>query len=107
MRNNDLGHPLCEHLRKGTWSLDCVYDRLVHNVAQWFKDRFDRIKATALLFLRPKYFALVISEAYKLLVALSSNNALHQTDCFACFRHDFTQDLALCAIQMYGLVTHI
>ncbi|GAW04645.1 glycoside hydrolase family 13 protein [Lentinula edodes] len=56
------------------------------NVAQWFKDRFDRIKATALLFLRPKYFALVISEAYKLLVALSSNNALHQTDCFACFR---------------------
>ncbi|KAJ3897775.1 hypothetical protein F5879DRAFT_1012864 [Lentinula edodes] len=95
MRNNDLGHPLCEHLRKGTWSLDCVYDHDLpnrKNVAQWFKDRFDRIKATALLFLRPKYFALVISEAL-CEVKLTS--------------HDFTQDLALCAIQMYGLVTHI
>ncbi|KAH7872429.1 glucanotransferase domain of glycogen debranching enzyme-domain-containing protein [Lentinula edodes] len=75
MRNNDLGHPL---------QADDLPNR--KNVAQWFKDRFDRIKATALLFLRPQYFALVISEAYKLLVALSSNNALHQTDCFACFR---------------------
>jgi len=28
MRYNDLGHPLCEHLRQGTWALDYVHTRL-------------------------------------------------------------------------------
>jgi glycogen debranching enzyme len=28
MRYNDLGHPLCAHLRDGTWALDYVYSRL-------------------------------------------------------------------------------
>ncbi|KAJ3850530.1 glycoside hydrolase family 13 protein [Lentinula lateritia] len=104
MRHNDLGHPLCEHLRKGTWSLDYVYDPddlpNLKNVAQWFKDRFDRIKATAPPFLRPKYFALVLSEAYK----AARHSVVEQCSEFVLTGHDFTQDLALCAIQMYGLV---
>lgn len=28
MRYNDLGHPLCAHLREGTWACDYVYQRL-------------------------------------------------------------------------------
>lgn len=28
MRYNDLGHPLCGHLREGTWALDYVVSRL-------------------------------------------------------------------------------
>lgn len=28
MRHNDLGHPLCGHLREGTWAMDYVYSRL-------------------------------------------------------------------------------
>jgi glycogen debranching enzyme len=28
MRYNDLGHPLCGHLRDGTWALDYVHTRL-------------------------------------------------------------------------------
>ena len=28
MRYNDLGHPLCGHLREGTWALDYVHQRL-------------------------------------------------------------------------------
>ena len=28
MRYNDLGHPLCAHLREGTWALDYVHQRL-------------------------------------------------------------------------------
>jgi len=29
MRYNDLGHPLCSHLREGSWALDYVHQRLV------------------------------------------------------------------------------
>ncbi|KAJ3745558.1 glycoside hydrolase family 13 protein [Lentinula detonsa] len=108
MRHNDLGHPLCEHLRQGTWPLDYVYDRLskaedlpnLKAVAQWFKERFDRIKATVPPFLRPKYFALVISEAYK----AARRSVVEQCSEFVLTGHDFTQDLALCAVQMHGLV---
>lgn len=28
MRYNDLGHPLCGHLREGTWAMDYVWSRL-------------------------------------------------------------------------------
>ena len=34
MKYNDLGHPLCDHLRQGTWALDYVHSRLercIHN----------------------------------------------------------------------------
>ncbi|KAJ3871454.1 glucanotransferase domain of glycogen debranching enzyme-domain-containing protein [Lentinula edodes] len=111
MRNNDLGHPLCKHLRKGTWSLNYDYNRLIQaddfsylkNVAQWFKDRFDRIKATAPPFLHPNYFALVISEAYK----AAHRSVVEQCSEFVLTGHDFTLNLALCAIQMYGMVKQI
>ncbi|KAJ3752145.1 glycoside hydrolase family 13 protein [Lentinula raphanica] len=108
MRYNDLGHPLCEHLRQGTWPLDYVHERLSHAedlpklkiVAQWFKERFDRIKSTVPPFLRPKYFALIISEAYK----AARRSVIEQCSAFVLTGHDFTQDLALCSVQMYGLV---
>jgi hypothetical protein len=32
MRNNDLGHPLCAHLREGTWAFDYVHERLIQYV---------------------------------------------------------------------------
>jgi glycogen debranching enzyme len=28
MESNDLGHPICAHLREGTWAMDYIYDRL-------------------------------------------------------------------------------
>jgi glycogen debranching enzyme len=28
IRHNDLGHPLCAHLRTGTWAFDYIHDRL-------------------------------------------------------------------------------
>ncbi|OBZ69983.1 hypothetical protein A0H81_10069 [Grifola frondosa] len=32
MRYNDLGHPLCAHLREGSWALDCIHSRLSKQV---------------------------------------------------------------------------
>ena len=29
MQYNDLGHPLCAHLREGTWALDYISNRLL------------------------------------------------------------------------------
>ncbi|CCM02450.1 uncharacterized protein FIBRA_04549 [Fibroporia radiculosa] len=109
MRYNDLGHPLCGNLREGTWALDYVSSRLSRQVdkfpklkkpAQWFKERFERIKANVPPFLRPKYFAIIISEAYK----ISRQLAIEQCSEFVSSGHSFTQDLALCSVQMHGMV---
>ncbi|EMD39051.1 glycoside hydrolase family 13 protein [Gelatoporia subvermispora B] len=109
MRYNDLGHPLCAHLREGTWAFDYVHSRLSGQVASypalvkpaaWFKERFDRIKDSVPPFLRPKFFAIVISEAYKVARKL----VIEQCSEFVLSGHSFTQDLALCSVQMHGLV---
>ncbi|KIJ65141.1 glycoside hydrolase family 133 protein [Hydnomerulius pinastri MD-312] len=109
MMYNDLGHPLCENLRKGTWAMDYTLGRLVKQAdkfpnlagpAQWFKERFDRIKKDVPGFLRPKFFAIVISTAYK----AARQAAIEQCSEFVYTGHDFTQNLALCAVQMYGMV---
>ncbi|KAK0218056.1 glycoside hydrolase family 13 protein [Armillaria fumosa] len=109
MRYNDLGHPLCGHLRDGSWALDYVHARLfkqadklpkIKEAAEWFRERFERVKATVPPFLRPKYFALVISEAYK----AARRSVVKQCSEFISNGHDFTQDLALCAVQMHGIV---
>ncbi|KAH9839825.1 glycoside hydrolase family 13 protein [Rhodofomes roseus] len=109
MRYNDLGHTLCGHLREGTWALEYVHSRLskqtdtfpnLEKPAQWFKVRAERIKESVPPFLRPKYFAIVISEAYK----VARRMAIEQCSEFVSAGHSFTQDLALCSIQMHGMV---
>ncbi|GAW04654.1 glycoside hydrolase family 13 protein [Lentinula edodes] len=93
------------HLQDHDASLEDQADDFSYlkNVAQWFKDRFDRIKATAPPFLHPNYFALVISEAYK----AAHRSVVEQCSEFVLTGHDFTLNLALCAIQMYGMVKQI
>ncbi|KAI0820793.1 glycoside hydrolase family 13 protein [Trametes gibbosa] len=109
MRYNDLGHPLCGHLREGTWAFDYIHSRLFTQVdvfpalaqpAKWLKERLERVKETAPPFLRPKYFAIIISEAYK----SARRAAIEQSSNFVLSGHDFTHNLALCSIQMYGQV---
>lgn len=34
--HNDLGHPLCDHLRQGTWALDYIHARLEKSVVLSF-----------------------------------------------------------------------
>ncbi|KAG5721186.1 Glycogen debranching enzyme [Termitomyces sp. T112] len=109
MRYNDLGHPLCAHLREGNWALDYVYERLNHQVAnlphlakpaQWLRERLDRVSKGVPNFMRPKYFALVVSTAYK----AARRAVIEQCSEFVVSGHSFTHDLALCAVQLYGLV---
>ncbi|KAG6868797.1 hypothetical protein C0993_010427, partial [Termitomyces sp. T159_Od127] len=109
MRYNDLGHPLCAHLREGSWALDYVHERLHHQVknlpnlakpAQWLKERLDRICRGVPNFMRPKYFALVLSTAYK----AARRSVIEQCSDFVVSGHSFTHDLALCAVQLHGLV---
>ncbi|TFK32810.1 glycoside hydrolase family 13 protein [Crucibulum laeve] len=109
MRYNDLGHPLCAHLRQGSWALDYIHQRLSHQTdvlpgldkpAKWFEERFDRVKKAVPDFMRPKYFALVVSAAYK----AARLAVVEQSSEFVASGHAFTQDLALCSVQMHGLV---
>ena len=109
IQHNDLGHTLCSHLREGTWALDYVSTRLfkqaaavpkLQKPAEWFKERFDRVKLTVPPYLRPKYFAIVISEAYK----AARHLAIEQCSDFVASGHSFTQDLAMVSLQMHGLM---
>lgn len=109
IQHNDLGHALCGNLRDGTWAQDYISNRLFKQVtslpklqkpAEWFKERFDRVKATVPPYLRPKYFAIVVSEAYK----AARHVALEQCSDFIASGHSFTQDLAMVSLQMHGLV---
>ncbi|SNX85785.1 probable 4-alpha-glucanotransferase / amylo-1,6-glucosidase (glycogen-debranching enzyme) [Melanopsichium pennsylvanicum] len=109
IQSNDLGHPLCGHLRDGTWTLDYVHQRLLKQInvlprlaepAQWLSERFDLIKNTAPNFMRPKYFALVIKAAYDAAV----RKALSRMAPIVKNGHDFIKALALCSVQMNGVV---
>ncbi|KAF2876284.1 hypothetical protein BDV95DRAFT_560373 [Massariosphaeria phaeospora] len=74
VNENNLGHPLCNHLREGQWALDYCVGRLermaekrkfyrIAGPAKWLKARFDAIRKVP-SFLLPRYFAMVIQTAY-------------------------------------------
>lgn len=108
MENNDLGHPLCSNLRSGTWAMDYIVNRLEKQTgdlpklavpAKWLKEKFEQVKRIA-PFLRPKYFAMVVFEAYK----AARKAVVEQCTDFVSSGTAFTHDLALASVQMYGLV---
>ena len=108
IRNNDLGHPLCDHLREGQWALDWIVSRLgriakasqrpsLQKVALWLSQRFDAIRKLP-SFLLPRYFALVIQAAYRASwdrgIELMSDNIRQG--------QGFLQSLAMVSIQQTG-----
>lgn len=109
METNDLGHPLCAHLREGSWAMDYILDRLIKQTGDlpklvkphdWLKERFDLIRTTCPSFMRPKYFALVVYTAYK----AARRAVVEQCSEFVSSGHNLVHNLALCSVQMYGLV---
>ena len=108
IRNNDLGHPLCDHLREGQWALDWIVSRLeriakasqkpgLEKAALWLSQRFDAIRKLP-SFLLPRYFALVIQTAYRAScdrgIELMSDNIRKG--------QGFLQVLAMVSIQQTG-----
>lgn len=73
IKNNDLAHPLCQHLRQGRWALDWSVGRLewlaeqgyenLKGPAAWLRDRFNKLKDVP-SFLLPRYFSLVVQTLY-------------------------------------------
>ncbi|KAK7534404.1 hypothetical protein IWX49DRAFT_602675 [Phyllosticta citricarpa] len=108
VKYNDLGHPICNHLREGQWALDYCAGRLerlskqpgyenLHAVSTWLNHRFDAIRKIP-NFLLPRYFALTIQTAYNAAVArgieLLNDNVRNG--------QKFLQKLALVSIQVTG-----
>ncbi|KAL9107093.1 MAG: hypothetical protein Q9227_007959 [Pyrenula ochraceoflavens] len=110
VRHNDLGHPLCNHLRDGQWALEFIVGRMVklsqqygyskiEKPAQWLKARFDAVR-TVPNFLLPRYFALIVQVAYNAAwqraLSLLSTNVQHG--------QKFLQSLAMVSVQQTGYV---
>ncbi|KAI9842458.1 MAG: hypothetical protein M1837_007127 [Sclerophora amabilis] len=110
IKNNDLGHPLCQHLRDGQWSLDYVLRRIerlsrasdherFQALASWFRERFDAIRKVP-SFLLPRYFALVIQTAY----TAAWNRALELLGPNIRSGQIFLQRLAMVSVQQTGFM---
>ncbi|KAL8708900.1 MAG: hypothetical protein Q9220_006232 [cf. Caloplaca sp. 1 TL-2023] len=108
VRYNQLGHPICNHLREGTWAMDYIVARLdrmsehqeyssLLKHAAWLRSRFDAIKKVP-DFLRPRYFALVIQTAYD--AAWARGMELLGDDMQN--GQGFVQSLAMTSVQMTG-----
>ena len=110
IKRNDLGHPLCNHLRDGQWAMDFVVGRMeraskkegykrLHKPAQWLQERFDAVRGIP-SFLLPRYFALIIQIGYDAAwrrgLDLFSNNVQHG--------QKFLQSLAMVSVQQTGYV---
>ncbi|KAI9812998.1 MAG: hypothetical protein M1832_006435 [Thelocarpon impressellum] len=111
IRNNDLGHPLCQHLRDGQWALDYIVARMARMSAheryaglreptQWLEERFQAIRKVP-SFLLPRYFALVLQTAYSAAwdrgIALMGENVRKG--------QWFLQSLAMVSVQQTGLTS--
>ncbi|KAF3012398.1 hypothetical protein E8E14_009790 [Neopestalotiopsis sp. 37M] len=110
IKDNNLAHPLCQHLRDGQWALDYTVGRLerasqqphwkgLSTPASWLRERFDAIRKIP-SFLLPRYFALVIRTAYKAawersLELMNENTRDGQW---------FLQSLAMVSVQQTGIV---
>ena len=110
VRNNDLGHPLCNHLRDGPWALDFVAHRIekisqrggyarLKKPTEWLKQRFDAVRSVP-SFLLPRYFALIVQVAYTAAwrrgLSLFGTNIQHG--------QKFLQSLSMVSVQQTGYV---
>lgn len=110
VRNNDLGHPLCDNLRNGQWALDYIVGRMqraqseqgyprLKDATEWLRTRFDAVRKVT-SFLLPRYFAIIVRTAYNAswrrgVQLLGSNPDAG--------RH-YIHELSMVSVQMLGYV---
>lgn len=110
VEHNDLGHPICNHLRDGQWALDYIVERLeklaqrpdgiykgVKPAAEWLKQRFDAIRNVP-SFLLPRCFALVIRTGKKAAI----DRAIEQMHPNIQHGQHFLKSLAMVSCQVQG-----
>lgn len=108
--NNDLGHPICNHLREGQWALDYIANRLdklaqrkdgiyrgLTPVAEWLRSRFDAIRNVP-SFLLPRCFAIVVRTAKK----AANERAIEQMHPNVQNGQRFLKSLAMVSCQVQG-----
>ncbi|KXT15042.1 hypothetical protein AC579_4873 [Pseudocercospora musae] len=110
VNHNDLGHPICNHLREGQWALDYIVNRLdklaqrkdgiytgVTPAAEWLRSRFDAIRNVP-SFLLPRCFALVVRTAKK----AAHERAIEQMHPIVQHGQHFLKSLAMVSCQVQG-----
>ncbi|KAJ5542249.1 hypothetical protein N7535_004671 [Penicillium sp. DV-2018c] len=110
IKYNQLGHPLCDHLREGQWALEYIINRLdkassreeyvaLKKPVAWLREKFDAIR-TLPHFLFPRYFAIIVQLAYnaawKRGIYLLGDNVRHG--------QEFVHQLAMVSVQQTGYV---
>ncbi|KAL5379066.1 hypothetical protein DPSP01_008701 [Paraphaeosphaeria sporulosa] len=107
---NNLGHPICNHLREGQWALDYCVGRLkrlaakeqyrgIVGPATWLEERCDRIRQIP-SFLLPRSFAMIIQTAYNAAV----DRAVELMGDKVRNGPAFLRSLSLVSLQMTGLM---
>eukprot|EP00301_Raphidiophrys_heterophryoidea_P017845 c2851_g1_i1.p1 GENE.c2851_g1_i1~~c2851_g1_i1.p1 ORF type:complete len:1626 (+),score=407.52 c2851_g1_i1:472-4878(+) len=103
-KDSDMGHPLLENIRQGSWLMDYLADRLssfpkLHLVQQAIRRCFDFIKRQP-SFLRPRLFDRAIRKLWN----LAQNAAVAQMSQFVQSQGEgsFVQALAMTSLQVYG-----
>ncbi|RYN20313.1 Glycogen debranching enzyme [Alternaria arborescens] len=112
VNDNNLGHPLCNHLRDGQWALDYCLGRLqkisqkkeyvnIKGPAKWLEEKFAAIRKVP-SYMLPRYFAMVIQTAYNAAVEraieLMGENVREG--------NQFLKSLALVSCQVTGYINN-
>jgi glycogen debranching enzyme len=110
IKYNQLGHPLCDHLREGQWALDYVVGRMekvaskeghsaLQKPAAWLREKFDAVRGLP-SFLLPRYFAIIVQVAYN----AAWKTGIHHFGDNVRHGQEFIHQLAMVSVQQTGYV---
>lgn len=110
IKYNQLGHPLCDHLREGQWALDYLVGRMekmaskdgfatLKKPATWLREKFDAVRGLP-SFLLPRYFAIIVQVAYN----AAWKRGIHQFGDNVRHGQEFIHQLAMVSVQQTGYV---
>ncbi|KAJ5104159.1 Glycogen debranching enzyme [Penicillium argentinense] len=110
IKYNQLGHPLCDHLREGQWALDYIVGRMekaasrrgytkLHKPTAWLMEKFNAVRGLP-SFLLPRYFAIIVQVAYN----SAWKAGIHHFSDSVRHGQEFIHQLAMVSVQQTGYV---